>query len=87
MYHRLLYSNTHSKLSNSILFKLLLAVFCVVAFASADMREVRKFTYKGQPEDLNDSSVTVNEKMVAMSEYIYVGSLLDTSQANVVPGF
>lgn len=85
MDNHLFYSYTRSKLCNTILFKLLIAVFFMAAFASADMREVRKFTYKGQPEDLNDSSVTVNEKMVAMSEYIYVNSLLDTSQANVVP--
>ena len=36
--------------------------------------EVRKFTYKGQSEDLHYTEIIVNAKMVAMSGYIYVGT-------------
>lgn len=34
--------------------------------------EVCKFTYKGSPDDLNDTTVIVPDEMVALSEYIYV---------------
>ena len=36
--------------------------------------EVCKLTYTGYPEDLNDTALVVPDNIVALSEYIYVGS-------------
>ncbi len=36
--------------------------------------KVCKFTYKGTAEDLSDTTISVQEEMVAVSEYIYVSS-------------
>ena len=38
------------------------------------LEEVCKFSYTGQPEELHETEITVNEKMVAMAEFIYVGT-------------
>lgn len=51
----------------------IIALFVSILYAQP-MEEVRKFTYTGQPEDLHDTTIIVNELMVAMSEYIYVGT-------------
>lgn len=76
---------SHLKSNISIFHPVILTVLIATVFSSAEMHEVRKFTYKGQPEDLHGTSVTVNEKMVAMSEYIYSNTILDISQSNRVP--
>ena len=51
----------------------IIALFVSILYAQP-LEEVRKFSYTGQPEDLNDTTIIVNELMVAMSEYIYVGT-------------
>ncbi len=40
--------------------------------------EVCKFAYKGPPEDYINGTIIVPDEMVAMSEYLYVGSPTDT---------
>ena len=50
----------------------MVVLLSLTTFLSAE--EVCKFTYKGQPENLHDSTIIVPEEMVAMSEYIYVGT-------------
>lgn len=42
-----------------------------VSFIPAE--EVCKFAYKGQPEELRDSTIVLPAKVVALSEYFYVG--------------
>ena len=44
----------------------------IVYIGHSSAVEVCKFAYKGTPNDLIDTTITVPDDMVAMSEYIYV---------------
>ncbi len=63
-------------LNQSSIKKILL--FCILFHCLIFSKEVSKFAYKGQPEDFNDSTITVPKDMVALSEYQYVGTPTDT---------
>lgn len=54
----------------------LLVLIFHVSFLPAE--EACKFSYKGIPEDLNDSTIVLPEKVIALSEYILVGMPLDS---------
>lgn len=62
-----------------IVFALVLTSVLFVTTSTAV--EVCKFTYKGTPEELTDTTIKAPDDMVAMSEYIYVGqpSRMDTT--------
>lgn len=53
---------------------------CFLSFVTyVQSEEVCKFTYRGSPTDLNETTLKVPEEMVAMSEYVYVNSLSESN--------
>ncbi len=54
-------------------------LWVIVLCSSILCKEVAKFAYRGQPERLMDSTIKVPSKMVALSEYQYVGKLSDST--------
>ncbi len=57
--------------SASVRWVCLLVGICIATLLSD---EVCKLTYTGYPEDLNDTALVVPDNIVALSEYIHVGS-------------
>ncbi len=54
-------------------------ICCLFFVQIGNSEEVCKFTYKGPPEDLNNTIIEVPEEYVAMSEYVYVQSWSDSN--------
>ncbi|GAJ14882.1 unnamed protein product, partial [marine sediment metagenome] len=61
-----------SKLTSYKKWSLLCLLILIFHVSFLPAEEVCKFSYKGLPEDLNDSTIIVPEEVIALSEYVYV---------------
>ncbi|MBN1983644.1 MAG: VWA domain-containing protein [Chitinivibrionales bacterium] len=62
-------------------------IFCIIVFylAAGFAEEACKFSYKGKPEDLIGKTVSVPDKIVALSDFIYAQSTTSSNSAHTTP--
>lgn len=62
-----------------------LSFLCAVFVSTGFTEEVSKFFVKRRPEDLNGTTLTMPQKVVAMSEYIKVSNSFDSIMGETLP--